>query len=118
MLALYERPQRLVVVSNEGCTSYRDGSCRSSVKLLPTCDQIASTSQRSLNTCWSAAFQNGVGPVIQPYVPNVLLTAPCFQAVSIGRRSEASRAVRIFAAQVFWKLKRLLAKGTNVTFQL
>ena len=63
-------------------------------------------------TCWSATFQNGDGPVSQPKVPNSLSTAFWRTVVSIGRRSLASRALRTFSAQVFWKFKRLLLNGT------
>jgi APA family basic amino acid/polyamine antiporter len=40
------------------------------------------------------------------------------KVVSIGRTSEASRALRTFSAQVFWKLKRLFVNGITVIFQL
>ena len=51
-------------------------------------------------------------------VPKSLDTAFCFQAVSIGRRSLASRALRTFSAQVFWKLNLLFCTGAHVSFQL
>ncbi len=58
--------------------------------------------------CWSPAFQSGEGPVSHPNVPNELSTAFWRYAVSSGRRSDASRALRTFSAQVFWKLNLLL----------
>src|SRR4051812_26281835 len=110
--ALNERPHRPVEVSNFGCTSASEPSWKSSTKLLPRCAHMTSTSHLSLMTCWSASFQNGPGPVVHPALPNSLATAFWRTVVSIGRRSDASRALRSLTAQVFWKLKRLLLNGT------
>ena len=76
-----------------------------------------STSHLSFQDMLIGDLQNG-RPVSQPKVPKSLDTAFWRNVVSIGRRSLASRALRTFSAQVFWKLKRLLVNGTQVIFQL
>src|SRR5690606_13372477 len=106
-----ERPQTPVGMSNVAWMSRCDGSWNVSVKLLPTWPYCTSIRNRSLKTCWSLAFQMGDGPVSQPKVPNVLSTAFWRYAVSSGRVSDASRALRTLAPHVFWKLNLLFVVG-------
>src|SRR4051794_36913070 len=87
------------------------------MKLFAMCAYCTSTSSRSLTTHWSPNLYVGFGPVLQPHAPNVLGTAAWRDVVSIGLRSSAPRALRIFLAKLLKSVSLLPLNSWTSAFR-